>query len=107
MTLGSDLQDPKVEFVARGVEWTTIGVDGDGRGSQQEGRVGDSFNDGLIYADSMLEDGVKEPGGDKSRFNSLDIQAPGIPRRLLPSSEAMVQVTRSSPVWAKGMQWWW
>jgi len=68
--------------------------------------VGDSFSDVLIYAGFTLG-GVKGAGNDESGSNSLDTQAPGIPRRLLPSSEAIVQVTRSGQVRAKGMMWWW
>lgn len=106
-TLRSDSRRPEVKYEARGVEWTTIGVDGDGRGSQRRGREGDSSNDVLIYAGSVLEGGVKEAGSDKSRSDVLDIQAPGIPRRLLPSSEAMIQATCSSPIRAKRTMWWW
>ena len=84
---------------------TRIGVDG--RGSQEGRRVGDSFNGVLIYAGFFLEGGVKGAGSDESGSNSFDTQAPGIPRRMLPSSEAIVQVTRSRQVWAKGMVWWW
>ena len=82
-----------------------IGVDG--RGSQEGGRVGDSFSDVLIYAGFTLESGVEGAGNDESGSNSFDTQAPGIRRRLLPSSEAIVQVTRSGQVRAKGMVWWW
>jgi len=91
----------------RGVEWTTIGVGEDGVGSQQGGAVSGSSNDVLIYAGCMLEGCVKETGGDNSRSNSLDIQAPGISRRLLPSLEAMFRVARLGPEGAKGMGWWW
>ena len=83
----------------------TIGVNG--RRSQEGGKVGDSFNDILMYPGFTLEDGVKGAGNDESGCNSSDTQAPGIPRRLLPSSEAIVQVTRSRQVSAKGMVWWW
>lgn len=65
------------------------------RGSQEGGRVGGSFN-ALIYAGCMLGCGVREAGEDKLRSNPVDIQAPGIPRRLFPSSsEAMVWVARA------------
>ena len=94
LTLGLDLRGPKVGYGARGVERTTIGMDGGGGGSQQGGRVGDSPNEVLIYAGCMLQGGVKEAGRDKSRSNSLDIQAPGISRELLLSPEAiLVRVT--------------
>jgi len=73
-----------------------------GRGSQEGGRVGDPFNDLLIYTDFILEGGVRGTGSDESGSNSFDTQAPGIPRRLLPSSEAIVQVTCSIQVRAKG-----
>jgi len=86
-----------------GSKVTTIGVDG--RESQEGGRVGGSFDDVLIYADSTPEGGVKGAGSDESGSNSFDTQAPGIPRRLLPSSEAIVQVTRSRQVRTKGMVW--
>jgi hypothetical protein len=69
-------------------------MDGSERGPQQGD---DSRSDLLIYAGCKLEGGVREAGSGKSRSDSLDIQAPGISRRLLPSPEAMVRVTRSSP----------
>ena len=96
LTRVADSCDPKV---------TTIGMDG--RGSREGERVGDSFSDVLIYADFTLEGGVKGAGNDKSGTNSFDTQAPGIPRRLLPSSEAMIQLTRSGKVRAKETAWWW
>lgn len=102
MTARSDLRGPKVGYEARGVEWTAIGVEGDGRGAQRGEGVGDSFNDVLIYAGCILEGGVKGAGRDRSGSNSLDTQAPGISRRMLPSSEAIVQVTRSSQCERKG-----
>lgn len=71
---------------ARGVE-CTIGA-GVGRGGSREG--GSSSRVVLIYAVGVLEDGVKEVGSDKSKSNSLDIQAPGISRRLLISPDQSI-----------------
>lgn len=90
LTLGSDSRGPKVGYEARGAGRTKIDMDGGKRGSQERGRVGDSFNGALIYAGCIPGCGVGEAGEDKFRSNSVDTQAPGISRRLLPSSEAMV-----------------
>jgi len=107
LTLGFDLRGLKVGYEARGVEWTTIGTAGGGRESRRRGKVDGSFDDLLIYAGCLLEGGVKGAGRDKSRSNSLDIQAPGIPRMLLLSPEAIVQVTRTSRHPMEGKGWWW
>ena len=91
----------------RGVEWTAIGTSGSGRGSQEGGKVGDSFSDVLIYAGCILEGGVKGTGVDSSGSDSLDIQAPGVSRRLLPPPEAMARMTCSSPLPKERAGWWW
>ena len=107
LTLGLDLRGPKVGYEVRGVEWTTIGMDGGERESQQGGRVGESPNDVLIYVGCILGGGVREAGSGKSRSNSLNTQAPGISRKLLLSPEAIMQVTGSSPLLAERMGRWW
>lgn len=111
LTLGLGLRSAEIGYEVRGVEWTTIDMDVDvdvgERGSQQGGRVGDSSGDALIYVGCILEGGVREAGSDKSRSNSLDIQAPGISRRLLLSPEAMVRIAGSIPPLAEGTGWWW
>ena len=107
LTLELDLRSAKIGYEMRGVEWTTIDMDVGERGLQQGGRVGDPSSNALIYAGCILEGGVKEAGSDKSRSNSLDIQAPGISRRLLLSPEAMVRMVGSIPPLAEEMGWWW
>jgi hypothetical protein len=67
----------------------TIGVDGGGGGSREEGGVGNS-ND-PIYAGRSVEDSVKETGRGGSRSDSLEIQAPGIRSRQVLSPDAMTR----------------
>ena len=66
-----------------------IGATEDGGGSQGRGKVGDSLRDVRIYAVGLLGSGVKGAGSDKSRSSSLEIQAPGISRKLLLSPVAI------------------
>lgn len=87
LTLGSDTRGPKVGCEVWGVGRAKTDMDG---GSQERGRAGGSFNGVLIYAGCIPGCGVGEAGEDKLVSNSVDTQAPGISRRLFPSSEAMV-----------------
>jgi len=107
LTLGLDLRSAKIGYEVRGVEWTAIDMEVGERGLEQGGRVGDPSGNALIYADCILEGGVREAESDKSRSNSLDIQAPGISRRLLLSPEVMVRIAGLIPPLAEGTGWWW
>ena len=66
-----------------------IGAIEDGGGSQERGKVGGSFRDVRIYAVGLLGGGVNGADSDKSSSSSLEIQAPGISRKLLLSPVAI------------------